>query len=126
MTTSVGISTNKRNRFLHLVLHHLNPPSLDRNLTRKGNIGKNTKCSKGKKGCGLKHKLTKATMDYSFFSLQCIQGIPYIELQKGNGGLNLSDLKAYGRPRLRYLESYEEKSKNIWTYAHIQMYAGLR
>ena len=24
------------------------------------------------------------------------------------------------------LESYEEKSKNIWTYAHILMYMGMR
>ena len=26
----------------------------------------------------------------------------------------------------RYSDSYEENSKNIWTYAHILMYAGLR
>ena len=43
VTTSVGTSTNLRNRVLHLGLHHLNPPSLDSNLTRKSMFGKNTK-----------------------------------------------------------------------------------
>ena len=53
-----------------------------------------------------KYKKTEATMDYSFFALQflllqCIQGIPYIALQKGNGGSNPSDIKEYGRPRFK-------------------------
>ena len=39
VTTSVGTSTNRRNRGLH----HLNPPFLDRKLTNKGKLGKNTK-----------------------------------------------------------------------------------
>ena len=43
--TTVGMSTNWRNR----VLHHLNPPSLDSNLTSKGNLGKNTKFFKGQR-----------------------------------------------------------------------------
>ena len=72
----------------------------------KGNIGKNAKCFKGTKGCRLKYKKTEATMDYSFFALQflllqCIQGVYYIALQKGNGRSNPSELKAYGRPRVR-------------------------
>ena len=70
VTTSVDTFANRRNRVLHLGLHHLNSPSLDRNITSKGNLGKNTKCSKGTKGCSLKYKKTEATMDYSFFSLQ--------------------------------------------------------
>ena len=70
VTTFVGTSTNRRNRVLHLGLHQLNPPSLDRKLTCKGKLGKNTKCSKGTKGCRLKYKKTEATMDYSFFALQ--------------------------------------------------------
>ena len=45
VTTSVGTSVNQRNWVLHLGLHHLNPPSLNSKLTRKGNLGKNTKCS---------------------------------------------------------------------------------
>ena len=65
VTTSVGTSTNQRNRVLHLGLHHLNPPSLDSKLTRKGNLEKNTKCSKGTKGCRLEYMQTVATMDYS-------------------------------------------------------------
>ena len=45
-------------------------------------------------------------MDYSFLTLQfpllqCIQGAPYIALQRGNGWSNSSDLKAYGRIRVR-------------------------
>ena len=34
-TTSVSTSMNWRNGIPHLGLHHLNPPSLDRNLTSK-------------------------------------------------------------------------------------------
>ena len=40
VTTSIGTSMNRRNRVLHLGLHHLNPPSLDSNLTSKGKLGK--------------------------------------------------------------------------------------
>ena len=56
VTTSINTSTNQRNRVLHLGLHHLNPPSLNSKLTRKGKLGKNTKCSKGTKGCRLEYK----------------------------------------------------------------------
>ena len=70
VTTSAGKSMNQSNRVLHLGIHHLNPPSLDSNLTSKGNLVKNTKCSKGTKGCKLKYKKIEATMDYSFFALQ--------------------------------------------------------
>ena len=98
VTTSVGTSANRRNR----VLHHLNPPSLDSKLTSKCKLGKNTKCSKGTKGCRLKYMQAMAIMEYSFVALQflffqCIQGVPYITLQRGNEGSNPSDLEAYGR-----------------------------
>ena len=57
------------------------------------------------KGCRLKYKKIEATMDYSFLALQflllqCIQGVPYIALQRGNGGSNQSVLKAFGSPRV--------------------------
>ena len=68
--TSVGTSTKWRKRVLHLGLHHVNPPSLDSMFTRKGKLGKNTKCSKGINGCKLKYKKTVATMDYIVFALQ--------------------------------------------------------
>ena len=68
-TTSVSTSMNRRNQVLHLGLHPLNPPSLSSKLTSKGNIGKNTKCCKGRKGCRLKYKQTEETMDYSSFAL---------------------------------------------------------
>ena len=35
VTTYIGTSTNRRNQVLHLGLHHLNPPSLDSNLTKQ-------------------------------------------------------------------------------------------
>ena len=35
VTTSVGTSVNQKNQVIHLGLHHLNPPSLDRKLTNK-------------------------------------------------------------------------------------------
>ena len=97
MTTSVGTSMNRGNR----VLHHLYFPSLYSNLTRKGKLGKNTRFSKGTKGCRLKYMQIVATMDYSFLALQCIQGVPYITLQEGNGGSNPSVLKAFGMPRVK-------------------------
>ena len=69
-------------------------------------------------------------MDYSFFSsippLQCIQGVPYIALQKGNGGSNPRIFKAFQGQESGSSDSYEEKCKNVWTYAHIPMYMGLR
>ena len=104
--TSIGTTMNWRNWVLHLGLHHLNPPSFDSKLTSKGKLGKNTKCSKGTKGCRLKYMQIVEKMDYSllvlqFIPFQCIQGIPYIVLQNGNGGLNLSVLKAFGRPRVK-------------------------
>ena len=34
-TTSVGMSANRRNRVPHFGLHYFNPPSLDKNITRK-------------------------------------------------------------------------------------------
>ena len=45
VTTSIGTFANQRNR----VLHHLNPPSIDSNLTIKGKLGKYTKLSKGQR-----------------------------------------------------------------------------
>ena len=33
---------------------------------------------------------------------QCIQGVPYIEFQRGNGGSNLSILKEFKRPRVKW------------------------
>ena len=70
VTTSISTSSNRRNQVLHLGLHHLNPSYLDSNLTRKGKLGKNTKCSKETKGCRLKYMQAMATMDYSFVALQ--------------------------------------------------------
>ena len=71
MTTSFGMSTKQRNRGLHLGLYHLNPTYLDRKLTKnKGKLGKNTKFSKGTKGCRLKYMQTMTTMDYSLVALQ--------------------------------------------------------
>ena len=62
-------------------------------------------------------------MDYSFLAFQfllfqCIQRVPFIVLQWGNGGSNPSDLKT----RIHI----KENSKTIWPFAHIPMYAGLR
>ena len=112
-------------------LHHFNTPSLDSKLTSKGNLGKNTKCSKGTKGCRIKYMQAPTKVDYSFLSLQflllqCIQGVPYIALQRGNRGSNLSDLEAYGTMIQVVQTHIEEKSKSVWIYAHIPMYAGLR
>ena len=103
MTNSVGTSANQRNQVLHLGLHHFNHPSLDSKLKSKGKLGKNTTCSKGQRDVDSSISKTKATMDYSFLTLQflplqCIQEAQYIVLQRGNGGLNPSVLKEYGRP----------------------------
>ena len=74
------IDYNSDNLFRHIYeLEKLSPPPKPpppqssishRKLTSKGNLGKNTKCSKGANGCRLKYKQSEATMDYRFFSLQ--------------------------------------------------------
>ena len=56
-TTSVGTSTNRRNRVPHLGLHRFNPPSLDSKLTRKRKDWEEHKVLQGTKGCRLKYKL---------------------------------------------------------------------
>ena len=63
-------------------------------------------CSKGQKDIDSSIRKTEATMDYSFLALQflllqCIQGVPYIALQRGNGDSNPSVLEAFGRPRVK-------------------------
>ena len=108
VTTSTGTSWNLRNRVLHLGLHHFNLPSLDRKLTKQGNLGKNTMSSKGQRDADSSIRKIEAIMDYSFLTLQflllqCIQESQYIALQIGNGGLSPSILKAYGRPAVNLL-----------------------
>ena len=118
VTTSVGTSTNRRSWVHHVVLHHLNPPSLNSNLTSKGNLGKNTKCSKGQRDAD--SSISKLWQQWTIFScslippLQCIQGVPYTVLQWGNGRSNPSDLKAYGRPRDKWLRSTSRKTPKIF------------
>ena len=85
------------------------PPPLQSSISRqqahkKRQTWEEHKVLQGKKGCRLKYKQAMETMDYSFLALQflyfqCIQRVPYIVLQWGNGRSNPSDLKAYGRPR---------------------------
>ena len=132
MTTSVGTSANWRNWVLHLGLHHLNPPSLDSKLTSKINLRKNTNISKGQRD--VDSSIIKLRQQWTIFFLvfksspfQCIQRVPYIVLKWGNGRSNTSDLKAYGRPRDKWLGSTSRKTpKIIRPFAHIPMYAGLR
>ena len=59
-----------------------------------------------------------ATMDYPFIALQCIQEVPYIALQWGNGGSNLSDLKAYGRPRVKWFGLISRKTPKLFGFMH--------
>ena len=70
VTTFVSTTVNHRNGVLHLSLHHLNPPSLNSNLTSKGKLGKSKKCSKGMKGCRINYMQAMETMDYTFIALQ--------------------------------------------------------
>ena len=103
VTTSIGTSSNPRNQVLQLGLHHFNPPSLNGNLIKQRQAWEEHKVIQGTKGCGLKYKLWQQwTIVFLLFNsspFQCIQRVPYIVPQWGNGRLNLSDLKAYGRPR---------------------------
>ena len=62
--------------------------------------------SKGKRDAESSIIKVEAIMEYSFLSLQflpfqCIKGVPYIALQRGNGVSNPSVLKAYGRPKVK-------------------------
>ena len=71
----------------------------------KGKLGMKKKVLQGTKGCRLKHKFRQQWTIVSLLSillcLQCIQRVPYIAFQRGNERLNLSDLKAYGRPGVK-------------------------
>ena len=132
MANSVGTSTNPRNRVLHWAsTTSILQISIASSQT-KGKLGKNTMCSKGQRDAYSSIRKTKVTMDYSFLALQfilllCIQGFPYIALQRGNGGSNLSDLKAFWRPRVKWFGfTWRKTQKIIWIYAHIPMYVGLR
>ena len=122
---------------LHVGLHllrHLNPPSLDINLTSKGKLGKNTNCSKGQRDVDSSIRSGNNGLKFSCSSiplLQCIQRVPYIVLQWGNGRSNPSDLKAYGRPRDKRIGSTSRKTPKLfgllhtsrcmqgWSYLHI-------
>ena len=88
-------------------------------------------CSKGQRDADSSISKTEATMDFSFLTLQflllqCIQGVPYIALQRGNGGSNPSGIKEFKGQESSYLDSYEENSTTIFHFAHIPMYMGLR
>ena len=89
---------------------------------RKGKLGKNNMCSKGQRDVDSIIRKTKVTMDYSFLTLkfllfQCIQGVPYIALQRGNGGSNMSILKEFGRPRFK-LQTQMRKNPKIFVVLH--------
>ena len=69
-------------------------------------MGRTKSDPKGQRDADSSISTVESTMDYSFFTLQflllqCIQGVPYIELQNGNGGSNTRDIKEYRRPRVR-------------------------
>ena len=85
-------------------LHHFNSPSQGQAHKTMERFGRETMCAQNDKGMQTQAFMNEATMNYSFLTLQflpfqCIQRVPYIVLQWGNGRSNLSDLKAYGRPR---------------------------
>ena len=69
-------------------------------------MGRTLCAPKGQRDAYSSIRKSEEKMDYSFLALQflpfqCIQGVPYIALQRGNGGLNPSVLKEFGRPRVK-------------------------
>ena len=104
MTNTFDTSANRRNRVLHLGLHHFNPPSLNGKVTKKRKYWEKQHCVlEMEKGSSI---TSEATMDYSFLTLnflllQCIQEAQYIALQRGNGGLIPTLVKAYGSTRVK-------------------------
>ena len=70
----------------------------------KCKLGKNTKVLQGTKGCRLKHKFRQQWTTVSLLSiLSPAFNVPRGSLyrfQRDNERSNLSDLKAYGRPRV--------------------------
>ena len=69
-------------------------------------------------------------MDYSslalqFLHFQCIQRVPYIVLQWGNG--RCERYRGIWKAKRQVIQIHiKENSKNIWPFAHILMYMGLR
>ena len=106
MTKYVVTSANQRSWFVHLGLHHFNPSFLDRNITKKRKSWEENYVLMGQRDANSSISKTDTTMNYSFLTLQflllqCIQGVLYIALQRGNGGSNLSVLKEFGGPRVK-------------------------
>ena len=81
-------------------------------------MGRTQSAPRGTKRCKLKYIQAMETMDYSFVALQCIQGVPYITLERGHGGSNPSNLKEYGRPRVKWFEDTSRKTTKIFGFMH--------
>ena len=93
----------------------------------KGKLGKNTKVLQGTKGCRLKHKFrqqwTLVSLLLILLCLQCIQRVPYISIQWGNG--RSKSERSQGIWKAKRQVSWipiKENSKRIWPFAHILMY----
>ena len=104
---------------------HLSIPSSQ----AKGKLGNNTKVLQGTKGCRLKHKFWQQWTIVSLLSilscLHCIQRVPYIAFQRGNERSNPSDLKAYGRPGVKWVESMSRKTPKWFGFCTHSMYVVL-
>ena len=69
VANSIGTSSNRRNRVLHLGLHHFNPPSQWKSYKAKASLGRAALCAlKGQKDAN-SSITSEATMDYSFLAL---------------------------------------------------------
>ena len=128
VTTSVGTSSNPRNRVIHLGLQHFNPPSLNGKLIEKTKSWEEQHYVLQKeKGKHTQAKTSEATMNYSFLALkilllQCIQEGQYIALQREMEGRVQAFSRNMEGQETRYSDPYEEKSKNTCLHAHFPMY----
>ena len=70
VTNSVGTSLNRRNRVLHLGLHHFNPPSQWKAYKAMTSLERETMCAQKDKGMQNQAYMNGGTMNYSFLALK--------------------------------------------------------
>ena len=80
-------------------------------------------CSKGQRDAYLSIRKVEATMEYSFLSiqfllLQCIQGVPYIALQRGNGRVKFERSQGIWKAKSQGIQNHMRKTPKVFGHMH--------
>ena len=78
MAKSVHASSKRRNRVLHLGLHHFNPPSQWKAYKAMTSLERETMCAQKDKGMHTQSCMNGATIHYSFLALICFPPLMHL------------------------------------------------